>query len=187
MYTGTLIRDLMAAVERAEQSAQQKRMSEERVSEEMELRRLFDLPSSQQTAIHLCGSSIMATATAAIRMAVPSGAARNTFFYRHARDLLLQGDRQFSTGKGGRSAPQPRDETIRHRARSPVPAGVHLCLAALQRDRIWLPDRIGQARTQQSDGDEPRAAPGRCLACATPNASMCWRVVWAWCRRNRDR
>jgi hypothetical protein len=38
MYTGTLIKDLMAAVERAEQSAQQKRLGEE-----MELRRMFEL------------------------------------------------------------------------------------------------------------------------------------------------
>jgi hypothetical protein len=40
MYTGTLIKDLMRAVERAEQSAQQKR-----VAEETELRRLFELQS----------------------------------------------------------------------------------------------------------------------------------------------
>ena len=40
MYTGTLIKDLMAAVERAEQSAQQKRRGEE-----MELRRMFELQS----------------------------------------------------------------------------------------------------------------------------------------------
>jgi hypothetical protein len=38
MYTGTLIKDLMAAVERVEQSAQQKRLGEE-----MELRRMFEL------------------------------------------------------------------------------------------------------------------------------------------------
>jgi hypothetical protein len=38
MYTGTLIKDLMAAVERAEQSARQNRLGEE-----MELRRMFDL------------------------------------------------------------------------------------------------------------------------------------------------
>lgn len=57
MYTGTLIRDLMAAVERAEQSAQQKRMSEERVSDEMDLRRIFDLPSSQQTEPLFAGAA----------------------------------------------------------------------------------------------------------------------------------
>ena len=38
MYTGTLIRDLMAAVERAEQKAQQKW-----IADEMELRRLYEL------------------------------------------------------------------------------------------------------------------------------------------------
>jgi hypothetical protein len=38
MYTGTLLNDLMRAVERAEQRAQQKR-----VAEETELRRLFTL------------------------------------------------------------------------------------------------------------------------------------------------
>jgi hypothetical protein len=38
MYTGTLLTDLMRAVERAEQSVQQKR-----VAEETELRRLFTL------------------------------------------------------------------------------------------------------------------------------------------------
>jgi hypothetical protein len=39
MYTGTLIRDLMATVERAERSAQLKRYADE-----MELQQLFDLP-----------------------------------------------------------------------------------------------------------------------------------------------
>jgi hypothetical protein len=38
MYTGTLIKDLMATVERAERGAQQKRVADER-----ELRRMFDL------------------------------------------------------------------------------------------------------------------------------------------------
>ena len=57
MYTGTLISDLMAAVERAERSAQQKRTSEERVSEEMDLRRLFDLASSQQTEPIFAGAA----------------------------------------------------------------------------------------------------------------------------------
>ncbi len=38
MYTGTLINDLMATVERAERSAQQKR-----IADEMELRRIFQL------------------------------------------------------------------------------------------------------------------------------------------------
>jgi hypothetical protein len=38
MYTGTLIKDLMAAVERAEQSARRKCQSEE-----VELRRMFEL------------------------------------------------------------------------------------------------------------------------------------------------
>jgi hypothetical protein len=42
MYTGTLIKDLMAAVERAERSAQLKRYAEE-----LELQQLFDLPDSQ--------------------------------------------------------------------------------------------------------------------------------------------
>jgi hypothetical protein len=39
MYTGTMIEDLMATVERAERSAQQKRIVDER-----ELRRMFELP-----------------------------------------------------------------------------------------------------------------------------------------------
>ena len=42
MYTGTLIKDLTALVERAEQGAKQKRMSEE-----TELRRLFELQSPE--------------------------------------------------------------------------------------------------------------------------------------------
>jgi hypothetical protein len=42
MYTGTLIGDLMAAVERAEERAQQKRLAEE-----IELRPMFELHSSQ--------------------------------------------------------------------------------------------------------------------------------------------
>jgi len=42
MYTGTLIKDLVATVERAERGAQQKR-----VADEMELRRMFDLQIPQ--------------------------------------------------------------------------------------------------------------------------------------------
>jgi hypothetical protein len=42
MYTGTLINDLMATVERAERHAQQ-----ERVVDEMELGRMFDLQFPQ--------------------------------------------------------------------------------------------------------------------------------------------
>jgi hypothetical protein len=42
MYTGTLIKDLMAAVERAERGAQQKR-----IADEMELRRMFELQAPQ--------------------------------------------------------------------------------------------------------------------------------------------
>jgi hypothetical protein len=38
MYTGTLIRDLMATVERTEQSAEQKRLTDE-----MELQRIYQL------------------------------------------------------------------------------------------------------------------------------------------------
>jgi hypothetical protein len=43
MYTGTLIRDLMAAVERAEQGALRKR-----VAEEMELLRIFEMQDPQK-------------------------------------------------------------------------------------------------------------------------------------------
>jgi hypothetical protein len=42
MYTGTLIKDLMATVERAERGAFQKR-----VIDEMELRRMFELQVSE--------------------------------------------------------------------------------------------------------------------------------------------
>jgi hypothetical protein len=42
MYTGTLIRNLMATVERAEWGVQQKR-----IAEEMELRRMFELQAPQ--------------------------------------------------------------------------------------------------------------------------------------------
>ena len=42
MYTGTLIRDLMATVERAERGAQRKR-----IAEETELRRMFQLQIPQ--------------------------------------------------------------------------------------------------------------------------------------------
>jgi len=52
MYTGTLIKDLMAVVERAERGAQNKRMSEE-----MELRRLFDLHTPQQTERIFAGAA----------------------------------------------------------------------------------------------------------------------------------
>jgi hypothetical protein len=52
MYTGTLIKDLVAVVERAEQCAQNKRMSEE-----MELRRLFDLHTPQQVERIFAGAA----------------------------------------------------------------------------------------------------------------------------------
>jgi hypothetical protein len=42
MYTGTLIKDLMATVERAELGAQRKR-----IVDEMELRRMFELQAPQ--------------------------------------------------------------------------------------------------------------------------------------------
>jgi hypothetical protein len=42
MYTGTLIKDLMAIVEQAERGTQQKR-----IADEMELRRLFELQIPQ--------------------------------------------------------------------------------------------------------------------------------------------
>jgi hypothetical protein len=42
MYTGTLIKDLMAMVERAERGAQQRR-----IADEMELWRLFELQVPQ--------------------------------------------------------------------------------------------------------------------------------------------
>jgi hypothetical protein len=45
MYTGTLIRDLMATVERAERRVQLKQ-----VVSEMELRQLFDLPVHEMTS-----------------------------------------------------------------------------------------------------------------------------------------
>jgi hypothetical protein len=52
MYTGTLIKDLMAVVERAEQGDQKKRMSEE-----MELRRLFDLQTPRQAERIFAGAA----------------------------------------------------------------------------------------------------------------------------------
>jgi|GEM_PF-716552 hypothetical protein len=52
MYSGTLIKDLMAAVERAERSAQQKR-----ITEETELRRLFELQSWQHTEQVFAGAA----------------------------------------------------------------------------------------------------------------------------------
>jgi hypothetical protein len=42
MYTGTLIKDLMAAVERAELGVERKR-----IADEMELRRMFELQAPQ--------------------------------------------------------------------------------------------------------------------------------------------
>jgi hypothetical protein len=52
MYTGTLIKDLMAAVERAELRAQRKS-----ISEEMELQRLFEMRTSQQTEASFAGAA----------------------------------------------------------------------------------------------------------------------------------
>jgi hypothetical protein len=52
MYTGTLIRDLMATVERAERA--ERRALQKRIVDELELRRLFGLQVPQmqsQTAL----------------------------------------------------------------------------------------------------------------------------------------
>jgi len=46
MYTGTLIKDLMATVERAERGAQQRR-----IAEEMELRRMFELQALEREQV----------------------------------------------------------------------------------------------------------------------------------------
>ncbi len=46
MYTGTLINDLMATVERAERRLE-KRFEQKRKEEEAELRHIFELPSPQ--------------------------------------------------------------------------------------------------------------------------------------------
>ena len=43
MYTGTLIKDLMATVERVERRAQQKRIVDEWIVDEMELWRMIGL------------------------------------------------------------------------------------------------------------------------------------------------
>jgi hypothetical protein len=43
MYTGTLIKDLMATVERVEQRAQQKRIVDDWIVDEMELRLMIGL------------------------------------------------------------------------------------------------------------------------------------------------
>jgi hypothetical protein len=47
MYTGTLIEDLMAAVERVELFSELRHLQKSRV-DEMELRRMFGLQGSQQ-------------------------------------------------------------------------------------------------------------------------------------------
>ncbi|MGA8442222.1 MAG: hypothetical protein WB762_31335 [Candidatus Sulfotelmatobacter sp.] len=52
MYTGTLIKDLMAKVECAEQRVQQKRLTEE-----TELRRLFELLSGMQRESVFAGAA----------------------------------------------------------------------------------------------------------------------------------
>jgi hypothetical protein len=43
MYTGTLIADLMATVERSERMVRQRRVAVDRIGEETELRQLFEL------------------------------------------------------------------------------------------------------------------------------------------------
>jgi hypothetical protein len=43
MYTGTLIRDLIATVERVERGAHQRRIVDARIVDEMELRQMFEL------------------------------------------------------------------------------------------------------------------------------------------------
>jgi hypothetical protein len=54
MYTGTLIRDLMAAVERVEERSARSRL----IAEELELERLFELQASAvQDAQFLVGAA----------------------------------------------------------------------------------------------------------------------------------
>ena len=48
MYKGTLIKDLMATVERAERGVQQKQ-----IADEMELQRLFELQAPQMQSEHV--------------------------------------------------------------------------------------------------------------------------------------
>ncbi|MGA9392012.1 MAG: hypothetical protein WBV69_16395 [Candidatus Sulfotelmatobacter sp.] len=52
MYSGTLIKDLVAAVERAERSAREKRTTEEK-----ELPSIFELQSPQQTERVFAGAA----------------------------------------------------------------------------------------------------------------------------------
>jgi hypothetical protein len=52
MYTGTLIKDLMATVERAERKAQQRR-----ITEETELQRLFEMQTPQQAERVFAGAA----------------------------------------------------------------------------------------------------------------------------------
>jgi len=52
MYTGTLIQDLMATVERAERRAQQRR-----ITEETELERLFEMQTPQHAERVFAGAA----------------------------------------------------------------------------------------------------------------------------------
>jgi hypothetical protein len=57
MYTGTLIGDLMATVERAERGAQQRRRAEE-----IELQRIFNLQTLNLQALEMQGEQVFAGA-----------------------------------------------------------------------------------------------------------------------------
>ena len=110
MYTGTLIKDLMATVERAERGAQQKRLAEE-----MELQRIFDLQVPQMQSEPGSRRSGINGGSSGNSQCGPGGAAKY-FLHRNSGNLLRQSHRQFASGEGGRSGSQSRDEAVWHRA-----------------------------------------------------------------------
>ena len=139
MYTGTLISDLM----KHGGSGRTECCSSRRITEELHEIFTMQIPVvDRRNGLH--GSGIMAAAAATIQGAVPAAERRS----------LWTGTPEIYFSKAIDNSRLVKVEDPRRNREMkqfgialalPVPAGLHLCLAALQGDRVRLPDRIGQA------------------------------------------
>jgi hypothetical protein len=97
MYTGTLIKDLMATVERAERGAFSK--AHRRRNGTAADVRVAGFRSRRNEPVRRSGINGNGSGG---NSGCGSGSAAEYLLYRNAGDLLRQGDRQFASGEGGR-------------------------------------------------------------------------------------
>ena len=121
MYTGTLISELMAVVERTEAHVRGNRTGTANWSAGTQLSIERNAVKAESSRGGLDGSGSVSTRIGGIGPAA-------LVLDRHARDLFLEGHRQLAPGEGGRSAPRPRDAPVRYRT---------LCLFLLVMTYAW--------------------------------------------------